>query len=46
MCALSELETLGTKGKWEFIKYDQSSHVEHIRESSVSYVSAYWRPIQ
>jgi len=46
MCALTELDSQGTKGKWEFIKYDQSSHVEHIRESSVSYVSAYWHPTE
>jgi predicted class III extradiol MEMO1 family dioxygenase len=44
MCALTELEKQGIKGKWAFIKYAQSSHVEEIRESSVSYVSAYWAP--
>jgi len=44
MCALTELEKQGITGKWAFIKYAQSSHVEEIRESSVSYVSAYWAP--
>lgn len=44
MCALTEVEKKGVKGKWEFVKYDQSSHVEHVSDSSVSYVSAYWAP--
>ena len=46
MCALTELEKTGVKGKWEFIKYEQSSHVESVSDSSVSYVSAYWAPTQ
>lgn len=44
MCALSELKGKGVNGKWEFVKYEQSSHVEHVGDSSVSYVSAYWAP--
>ena len=46
MCALMELEKRGVTGNWEFVKYDQSSHVEHVSDSSVSYVSAYWAPTQ
>ena len=46
MCALEVLDSQGTKGKWHFIKYDQSSHVEDVRDSSVSYVSAYWLPTE
>jgi predicted class III extradiol MEMO1 family dioxygenase len=37
---------MNVNGKWEFPKYEQSSHVEHIRDSSVSYVSAYWVPTE
>jgi predicted class III extradiol MEMO1 family dioxygenase len=42
MCALTAAEQIGINGKWEFIKYAQSSHVEVVQDSSVSYVSAYW----
>ena len=44
MCALAVLKEMGVEGKWHFIKYEQSSHVEDIRDTSVSYVSAYWTP--
>ena len=44
MCALTELKRTGINGKWEFIRYEQSSAVEHPRDSSVSYVSGYWAP--
>ena len=46
MCALTELKNKGVNGKWEFIKYEQSSHVENVSDSSVSYVSAYWVPTE
>jgi hypothetical protein len=44
MCALTELQSMGINGKWEFIRYEQSSAVDHPRDSSVSYVSGYWAP--
>lgn len=46
MCAITELKNKGIAGKWEFIKYEQSSRVEDIRDMSVSYVSAYWVPTE
>ena len=46
MCALMELKSQGVIGKWEFIKYEQSSQVEHVGDSGVSYVSAYWAPTE
>ena len=42
MCALTELKNLGVNGSWKFIRYEQSSEVRDPRDSSVSYVSAYW----
>jgi MEMO1 family protein len=44
MCALTELRNRGLTGKWEFIRYEQSSQVKDSSDSSVSYVSAYWAP--
>jgi MEMO1 family protein len=48
MCALERLKEsdMNVNGKWDFVKYEQSSHVEQVRDSSVSYVSAYWAPLE